>query len=83
MKVYIVNKENCNCDDGYPLKGFKKEEEAIKYMNLCIEEILRNDKALKLQIVSERNKSIYVENNYFDDGKDFIYIFYISTVEVF
>lgn len=83
MKVYIVNKENCNCDNGYPLKGFKKEEEAIKYMNLCIEEVLRNDNELKLQVVTERNKSIYVENDNFDDGKEYLYIFWISTVEVF
>lgn len=85
MKVYIVNKESIAIGDKFtvPLKGFKEEEEAIKYMNLCIEEILRNDPEFRLRVVSDKNKSIYIEDDYWPDGKSFWYIFYISTVEVF
>lgn len=85
MKVYIVNKECIAIGDKctIPLKGFKEEKEAIKYMNLCIEEILRNDKEFKLQIIDEKHKVIYIEDDYWPDGKSVWYIFYISTVEVF
>lgn len=81
MKVYIVVKEDTYHDYTLPLKGYKKEEEAVKYMNLCAEEILRDNLGMKLVAVNDRNRSLYYEED--DEDKDFRYIFYISTVEVF
>ena len=81
MKVYIVNKEDTYHDYTLPLKGYKKKEEAVKYMNLCAEEILRDNLGMKLVAVNDRNRSLYYEED--DEDKDFRYIFYISTVEVF
>ena len=81
MKVYIVNKEDTYHNYTLPLKGYKKEEEAVKYMNLCAEEILRDNLGMKLVSVNDQNRSLYYEED--DEDKDFRYIFYISTVEVF
>ena len=81
MKVYIVNKEDTYNNYTLPLKGYKKEEEAVKYMNLCAEEILRDNLGMKLVSVNDQNRSLYYEED--DEDKDFRYIFYISTVEVF
>ena len=81
MKVYIVNKEDTYHNYTLPLKGYKKEEEAVKYMNLCAEEILRDNLGMKLIVVNDRNRSLYYEED--GEDKDFRYIFYISSVEVF
>ena len=85
MKVYIVNKESGAVTDTYtvPLKGFKEEKEAIKYMSLCVEEILRRSEDFKLQVIDDKHKIIYVEDEYGPNGKRIWYTFYINTVEVF
>ena len=80
MKIYVVMEEDVRKGETLLLKGFRKEEKAIEFLNLSVDKVIKCNKNLSIFNISNKNKALY-----YDDEDSLYYYecaFFIREMEL-